>query len=138
AALIMSAVSSIVSGRPYGERLPRTLRPVQYTVAPDSASARAMPRPAPRVAPATTATCPARPRCDVRDADTRLLGSRNWERFFNGDIRQPPYVSSVSTTLGPDSWKGSQTLFQCAPPDRWGGDAWWAATLACHLPIGYQ
>src|SRR5438093_5731681 len=96
AALIRSAVSSIVSGRPYGERLPRTLRPVQYTVAPDSARARAMPRPAPRVAPATTATCPARPRCDVRDADTRLLGSRKWERFFNGDIRQPhTYRASV-------------------------------------------
>src|SRR6266851_76740 len=60
AALIMSAVSSMVSGRPYDERLPRTLRPVQYTVAPASPRARAMPRPAPRVAPATTATCPAR------------------------------------------------------------------------------
>src|SRR6185436_11969993 len=50
--------SSIVSGRPYGERLPRTLRPVQYTMAPASPSARAMPRPAPRVAPATRATRP--------------------------------------------------------------------------------
>src|SRR5438105_7758830 len=59
AAAIISAVSSIVSGRPYGERLPRTLLPVQYTVAPASPSARAMPRPAPRVAPATTAIRPA-------------------------------------------------------------------------------
>src|SRR5215469_9505951 len=57
--LIISAVSSTVSGRLYGERLPGTLRPVQKTVAPASPSARAMPRPAPRVAPATTATRPA-------------------------------------------------------------------------------
>src|ERR1700739_4901287 len=58
AVLIIAAVSSIVSGRPYGDGLPLTLRPVQYTVAPASASARAMPRPAPRVAPATRATRP--------------------------------------------------------------------------------
>src|SRR6476661_3571818 len=56
--LIIAAVSSIVSGRPYADGLPLTLRPVQYTVAPASASARAMPRPAPRVAPATSATFP--------------------------------------------------------------------------------
>src|SRR5438477_2174873 len=53
--LMIAAVLSIVSGRPYGERLPGTLRPVQYTSAPASPSARAIPRPAPRVAPATTA-----------------------------------------------------------------------------------
>src|SRR5262245_32916446 len=53
----MPAVSSIVSGRAYGDGWPGTLRPVQYTIAPASASARAIPRPAPRVAPATTATC---------------------------------------------------------------------------------
>src|SRR5437764_6098264 len=55
---MIAAVSSIVSGRPYGEGWPRALRPVQYTSAPASPRARAMPRPAPRVAPATTATCP--------------------------------------------------------------------------------
>src|SRR5258708_392409 len=49
----------MVSGRPYGEGLPLTLRPVQYTVAPASPSARAIPRPAPRVAPATRAVRPA-------------------------------------------------------------------------------
>src|SRR5215510_10971439 len=49
----------MVSGRLYGDGLPFTLRPVQYTIAPASPSARAMPRPAPRVAPATTATRPA-------------------------------------------------------------------------------
>ena len=80
ATLIMSAVSSIVSGRPYGERLPRTLRPVQYTVAPDSARARAMPRPAPRVAPATTAIWPVRPRREVRDEDIGPLSRVEWER----------------------------------------------------------
>jgi hypothetical protein len=37
---------------------PRVLRPVQYTSAPASPSALAIPRPAPRVAPATTATLP--------------------------------------------------------------------------------
>src|SRR5215472_14235610 len=37
---------------------PRTERPVTYTVAPSSPSTRAMPSPAPRVAPVTTATCP--------------------------------------------------------------------------------
>src|SRR5690349_11160147 len=55
---IMSAVSSIVSGRLYGDGLPRVLRPVQITVAPASPRARAIARPAPRVAPATTAICP--------------------------------------------------------------------------------
>src|SRR5215471_15989304 len=65
AELIISAVSSTVSGRLYGERLPRTLRPVQLTEAPVSPSARAMPRPAPRVAPATTATRPRRGRGDL-------------------------------------------------------------------------
>ncbi len=50
-----SAVSSIVSGRSYSERAERVVRPVQITVAPASPSAMAMPRPAPRVAPATTA-----------------------------------------------------------------------------------
>src|SRR4051794_3089130 len=62
-AVIISAVSSIVSGRPaltwldtFGRA--RLLRPVQYTVAPASPSIRAIPRPAPRVAPTTTATRP--------------------------------------------------------------------------------
>src|SRR3990170_2840952 len=59
AASIISAVSLIVSGRWYGDGFPLMLRPVQYTVAPASPSARAMPRPAPRVAPATSATRPA-------------------------------------------------------------------------------
>ena len=58
AASTSSAVSSIVSGRSYSERCARVLRPVQYTVAPASPSATAMPRPAPRVAPATSATLP--------------------------------------------------------------------------------
>src|SRR5687768_7924556 len=53
-----SAVSSIVSGRSYSERRSRVLRPGQYTVAPASPSATAVPRPAPRVAPATSATLP--------------------------------------------------------------------------------
>src|SRR3712207_5399529 len=58
AAVTSSAVSSIVSGRSYSERWSRVLRPVQYTVAPASPSATAIPRPAPRVAPATSATLP--------------------------------------------------------------------------------
>ena len=58
AAVTSSAVSSIVSGRSYSDRRSRVLRPVQYTVAPASPSATAMPRPAPRVAPATKATLP--------------------------------------------------------------------------------
>src|SRR5262252_5357964 len=48
----------MVSGRLYGDGWPVVLRPVQYTVAPASPSIRAIPRPAPRVAPATTATRP--------------------------------------------------------------------------------
>src|SRR5271154_1817875 len=66
AAVTISAVSSIVSGRPrVGVEVAavvaprfRELRPVQYTVAPASPSATAMPRPAPRVAPATSAIFP--------------------------------------------------------------------------------
>ena len=53
-----SAVSSIVSARLYSDRANLVLRPVQMTVAPASPKAAAMPRPAPRVAPATTATRP--------------------------------------------------------------------------------
>ena len=55
-AVTSSAVSSSVSVRPGVAGRPRTLRPVQYTVAPAAPSMRAIPRPAPRVAPATTAT----------------------------------------------------------------------------------
>src|SRR5439155_13686828 len=53
-----SAVSSIVSGRLYSERCVRVVRPVRYTMAPAAPSSTAMPRPAPRVAPATNATLP--------------------------------------------------------------------------------
>src|SRR5262245_35527382 len=68
AAVTRSAVSSMVSGRPSRSKGPRALRrrrapttdrllrPVQYTTAPIPPSAVATPRPAPRVAPATTAT----------------------------------------------------------------------------------
>src|ERR671919_812354 len=53
---INSAVSSIVSGRFISERCFFVDRPVQYTVAPAAPSSTAIPRPAPRVAPATNAT----------------------------------------------------------------------------------
>src|SRR5439155_4646111 len=48
----------MVSARLYSDRLDRVVRPVHTTVAPASPKAAAMPRPAPRVAPATTATRP--------------------------------------------------------------------------------
>src|SRR4029453_9260132 len=60
------AVSSIVSARSYSDRVDPVVRPVHTTVAPASPRAAAMPRPAPRVAPATTAT---RPRRAFRSAD---------------------------------------------------------------------
>lgn len=56
ASVTRPAVSSIVSGRSYSERQARVVRPVTYTVAPAAPSSMAMPRPAPRVAPATSAT----------------------------------------------------------------------------------
>ncbi len=62
-AATISAVSSMVSGRPAYTPVagwPRVDRPLQYTIAPASPSAHAIPRPAPRVAPATSATCPFR------------------------------------------------------------------------------
>src|SRR4051794_4640661 len=62
-AVTISAVFSIVSGRraltwldTFGRA--RLLRPGQYTMAPASPNIRAIPRPAPRVAPTTTATRP--------------------------------------------------------------------------------
>src|SRR6185369_3888958 len=58
AASTSAAVSSIVSGRFISDRCDRVVRPVQYTVAPAAPSCTAMPRPAPRVAPATNATFP--------------------------------------------------------------------------------
>src|SRR5262245_15681293 len=57
----ISAVSSIVSRRPAYTPVAgcsRVVRPVQYTVAPPSPSMHAIPRPAPRVAPATRAIFP--------------------------------------------------------------------------------
>ena len=59
AASTSSAVSSIVSGRFISDRAARVLRPVTYTVAPAAPSSTAIPRPAARVAPATSATFPA-------------------------------------------------------------------------------
>src|SRR5882672_3164538 len=50
------AVSSIVSGRFISDDWDRVDRPVTYTVAPAAPSCTAIPRPAPRVAPATRAT----------------------------------------------------------------------------------
>src|SRR5215472_14814624 len=59
AAAISSPVSSIVSGRPTSEGpATRLVRPVAYTAAPARASSTAIARPAPRVAPATSATLP--------------------------------------------------------------------------------
>src|SRR5947208_2444746 len=51
-----SAVSSIVPGTLSVVGAPSTLRPLTYTVAPAAPSSRAMPRPAPRLAPVTSAT----------------------------------------------------------------------------------
>ncbi len=58
ASVTSSAVSSMVSGRSSSERPARLLRPVAYTVAPAAPSCTAICRPAPRVAPATSATFP--------------------------------------------------------------------------------
>src|SRR3954471_12536619 len=77
----------MVSGRASGDGLPLTLRPVQYTVAPASASARAMPRPAPRVAPATSATRPLNGWREVFFADMR-------EATVTADLRLPFSVTS--------------------------------------------
>src|SRR4051812_29178047 len=55
-AVTASAVSSTVPGRLSVVGLSFTLRPVTYTVAPRSPSVSAIPRPAPRLAPVTTAT----------------------------------------------------------------------------------
>jgi hypothetical protein len=64
AAASSSPVSSIVSGRPISERpVTRLLRPVAYTYSPARANSTAMVRPAPRVAPATSAT--RRPLCSA-------------------------------------------------------------------------
>ena len=62
-------MSSIVSGRSMSDRRARVLRPLTYTVAPETPSSMAMPRPPPRVAPATTATRPASGRAGEDGAD---------------------------------------------------------------------
>src|SRR5262245_47202266 len=54
-----AAVSSMVSGRFISERCSAVVRPVAYTVAPAAPNCTAMPRPAARVAPVTSATLPA-------------------------------------------------------------------------------
>ena len=86
-AVTISAVSSIVSGLPAlnGQTysvVVRLLRPVQYTVAPASPSIRAMPRPAPRVAPATTAT-------------RRLSAFNIAEHYTENAQRDPPFPDSA-------------------------------------------
>src|SRR5688572_7028619 len=90
-AVTISAVSWIVSGRFFMPGLPETLRPVQYTVAPASPSAVAMPRPAPRVAPATTATFPASdlsmPRPTTRD-DSRSQPGPDVDRRGQGLVHR--------------------------------------------------
>src|SRR5947199_8389396 len=91
--LMIAAVWSIVSGRADGERLPRTLRPVQYTVAPASPRARAIPRPAPRVAPATTATCPVSGWADFRDVVTGRAGKRDFGFFFRRHMLVQEFLS---------------------------------------------
>src|SRR4030095_3746811 len=73
----------MVSGRRYGDGRPVTLRPVQYTVAPASPSARAIPRPAPRVAPATTATLPVNGLVDAAAGDSGR-GIRSSRLLVNG------------------------------------------------------
>src|SRR5258708_24838289 len=96
AATIIAAVSSIVSGRWYDDGCPRVLRPVQYTKAPASPSARAMPRPAPRVAPATSATRPASGFTDdlvffmpsLNHFDSRSATWRLGKRRVAGDARR--------------------------------------------------
>jgi hypothetical protein len=101
---MIAAVSSIVSGRPYGERLPRTLRPVHYTIAPASPKARAIPRPAPRVAPATTATWPVSSRADSGDVAAGRISLGELGVFFRrailfqGISTWPPITSSEPCT----------------------------------------
>src|SRR5262245_29233003 len=88
AAVTSAAVSSIVSGRPGVAACPVVLRPEQYTVAPASPSMRAMPRPAPRVAPATTAIFP------VSGFEEVICESPYWplvQRLVSGD--QEPHTS---------------------------------------------
>src|SRR5260370_38621054 len=97
--LMIAAVSSIVSGRPYGERSPGTLRPVQYTIAPASPKARAIPRPAPRVAPATTLTCPFSGRADFRDVVTGRVGMRESGRFFKRAMLVHEFLTFLPTNL---------------------------------------
>ena len=58
ASVTSSAVSSTECGNSATAGRPRTLRPVTYTVAPSAPSATATPRPAPRLAPVTTAILP--------------------------------------------------------------------------------
>ena len=90
----------------------RLLRPVQYTVAPASPSARAMPRPAPRVAPATTATWPASlrgiSRRDFGELVRALVRRRvlmEADREFYWAVRSAEYssdsVTGASTTGRP-------------------------------------
>ncbi len=61
--------------------LPRVLRPLQYTVAPASPSIRAMPRPAARVAPATTAIFPVSGRSEAHVV-LRTIRQRAYFRPF--------------------------------------------------------
>jgi hypothetical protein len=68
----------MVSGRPGVAGFPDTLRPVQYTVAPASPSMQAMPRPAPRVAPATRATFPRSDAIDTVSSASQSVRSQHY------------------------------------------------------------
>src|SRR5687768_6524412 len=65
-----SAVSSIVSARPTSDCWSRVVRPPTNTVAPTAPNSTAMARPAPRVAPVTTATFPLRSGSLLRDTSS--------------------------------------------------------------------
>src|SRR5579875_2325518 len=67
----------MVSGRPISDGpADRLLRPVAYTIAPARASSTAIVRPAPRVAPATSATLP--------------LSAEFWSVVMPGSSQHPP------------------------------------------------
>src|SRR5580700_2184207 len=85
----------------------RELRPVQYTVAPASPNASAMPRPTPRVAPATSATRPLR----VWFADSAFAAC--FARFF---LEEVIAASTGGLTIYRQLAHSSQSSCNALPP----------------------
>src|SRR6185436_14480214 len=101
-------------GRRRGRGARRELRPVQYTVAPASPSMQAIPRPAPRVAPATSATRPRRDPMAGCSIDSGAVQDPSSAEILTGGLE--PLAEALAR-------RGARRVLVVTTPRRRGVDA---------------